>query len=79
MWRPRRERLCDIVGRGLRLATPVVRSVSSASCRLTVDRQEPLILEAGDFLLLPNTPGFTMSGFEPVHQTHDPTALGPAH
>ena len=26
----------------------------------------PLTLEAGDFVLLPATPGFTMSGFEPV-------------
>lgn len=36
------------------------------SCRLAVDGQRPLTLEAGDFVLLPATPGFTMSGFEPV-------------
>ena len=27
---------------------------------------DALTLEAGDFVLLPATPGFTMSGFEPV-------------
>ncbi len=36
------------------------------SCRLAVDGQDALTLEAGDFVLLPATPGFTMSGFEPV-------------
>jgi AraC-like DNA-binding protein len=33
---------------------------------LTVDGHVPLTLEAGDFVLLPATPGFTMSGFEPA-------------
>lgn len=36
------------------------------SCRLAVDGQAALTLEAGDFVLLPSTPGFTLSGFEPV-------------
>ena len=36
------------------------------SCRLAVDGQRPLTLEAGDFVLLPATPGFTMSSFEPA-------------
>lgn len=40
--------------------------VLEGSCRLAVDGQRPLTLEAGDFVLLPATPGFTMSGFEPV-------------
>jgi AraC-like DNA-binding protein len=31
-----------------------------------VDGEDVLTLEAGDFLLLPATPGFTMSGFQPV-------------
>jgi AraC-like DNA-binding protein len=31
-----------------------------------VDGQKELTLEADDFVLLPTTPGFTMSGFEPV-------------
>jgi len=45
---------------------PSFCTVLDGSCRLAVDGQEPLSLEAGDFLLLPRTPGFTMSGFEPA-------------
>lgn len=41
-------------------------AVIEGSCRLAVDGQPALQLEAGDFVLLPTTPGFTMSGFEPV-------------
>ncbi len=37
--------------------------VVEGRCRLAVDGQTPLTLEAGDFVLLPTTPGFTMSGF----------------
>jgi AraC-like DNA-binding protein len=40
--------------------------VVEGSCRLAVDGQPPLTLAAGDFVLLPRTPGFTLSGFEPV-------------
>ena len=40
--------------------------VLEGSCRLSVDGHDPLTLGAGDFVLLPATPGFTMSGFEPV-------------
>jgi AraC-like DNA-binding protein len=32
---------------------------------LAVDGQQPIALEAGDFVLLPATPAFTISGFEP--------------
>jgi AraC-like DNA-binding protein len=32
---------------------------------LAVDGQRPIALEAGDFVLLPATPAFTISGFEP--------------
>lgn len=45
---------------------PSFCTVLDGRCRLAVDGEEPLILEAGDFLLLPRTPGFTMSGFGPV-------------
>jgi len=45
---------------------PSFCAVLEGSCRLAVDGQRPLTLEAGDFLLLPATPGFTMTGFEPV-------------
>ena len=33
------------------------------SCRLAVDGDEPTTLSAGDFVLLPTTPGFTISSF----------------
>ena len=41
---------------------PSFCTVLDGRCRLAVDGKEPLVLEAGDFLLLPRTPGFTMSG-----------------
>ena len=44
--------------------------VLEGSCRLAVAKQEALTLEAGDFVLLPATPGFTMSGFEPATPVH---------
>ncbi|MFA6958993.1 MAG: AraC family transcriptional regulator [Thermoanaerobaculia bacterium] len=40
--------------------------VLEGRCRLAVDGHEALTLQAGDFVLLPATPGFTMSGFDPV-------------
>ena len=40
--------------------------VMEGRCLLSVDGQETITLEAGDFVLLPATPGFTMTGFEPV-------------
>ncbi|SEK38309.1 AraC-type DNA-binding protein [Stigmatella aurantiaca] len=45
---------------------PSFSAVLEGSCRLAVDGQPTLTLQAGDFVLLPATPGFTMSGFEPV-------------
>ena len=39
---------------------PSFCAVLEGSCRLAVDGHRPLTLEAGDFLLLPATPGFTM-------------------
>lgn len=45
---------------------PSFCAVVEGSCRLAVDGQDALILEAGDFVLLPTTPGFTLSSFEPV-------------
>lgn len=41
-------------------------TVIEGRCRLAVDGQEAVTLEAGDFVLLPETPGFVLSGFEPV-------------
>lgn len=47
-------------------------------CVLAVDRQEPVTLEAGDFVLMPATPGFTLSGMEPaVPVFFDPKAPAP--
>src|SRR5262245_9548119 len=45
---------------------PSFCAVLEGSCRLAVDGQRALTLEAGDFILLPATPGFTLSGFERV-------------
>ena len=41
-------------------------AVLEGRCRLAVDGHPPLTLEAGDFVLLPATPAFILSGFEPV-------------
>ena len=52
---------------------PSFCAVLDGSCRLAVDGQPAITLEAGDFVLLPATPGFTMSGFKPVKpQQFDP-------
>lgn len=40
--------------------------VTEGACRLIVDGEAPIRLEAGDFVLLPATPGFVLCGFEPV-------------
>ena len=53
---------------------PSFCAVLEGACRLMVDGHEPLVLRAGDFLLMPATPGFTMSGFEPAR----PKKMDPA-
>lgn len=45
---------------------PSFCAVLEGSCKLAVDGHRPLTIEAGDFVLLPATPGFTMSSFEEV-------------
>ena len=45
---------------------PSFCTVIEGSCRLAVDGAAPVALEAGDFVLLPATPGFVMSGFAPA-------------
>lgn len=53
-------------------------AVTEGRCRLAVDGEEPVILEEGDFVLLPATPAFTMSGFEPAPVVRiDPTTVPP--
>ena len=49
-----------------RFDQPSFAAVLEGRCLLAVDGQRRLTLEAGDFVLLPATPGFTISGFEPV-------------
>jgi AraC-like DNA-binding protein len=45
---------------------PSFCSVLEGTCRLAVDGADAITLEAGDFVLLPATPGFTMSSLEPA-------------
>jgi len=53
---------------------PSFCTVLEGSCRLAIDGHPDLTLEGGDFVLLPTTPGFTLSGFEPVTpELIDPT------
>jgi AraC-like DNA-binding protein len=52
---------------------PSFCTVLEGSCRLAVDGHPALTLEAGDFVLLPSTPSFVMSGFEPA----DPVDVDP--
>lgn len=47
-----------------RFGQPSFCAVLEGSCLLAVDGELPLSLEAGDFVLLPETPGFTISSFE---------------
>lgn len=41
-------------------------TVTDGSCRIAIDGQDAVTLEAGDFVLLPATPGFTLSSIEPA-------------
>jgi AraC-like DNA-binding protein len=45
---------------------PSFCTMLEGECVLAVDGQQPLTLVAGDFLLMPATPGFTMSGVAPA-------------
>lgn len=45
---------------------PSFCAVLDGRCRLAVEKHAPITLESGDFVLLPTTPGFTLSGFETV-------------
>lgn len=53
--------------------------VLDGSCRLAVDGHEPITIAAGDFVLLPTTPAFTLSSFVPAPPVHlDPRAVAGA-
>jgi AraC-like DNA-binding protein len=56
---------------------PSFCAVLEGACRLMVDGHEPLTLAAGDFVLMPATPGFTMSGFEPAKPKKMVPAVSP--
>lgn len=56
---------------------PSFCTVLDGSCRLTVDGHEAITIEAGDFVLLPTTPGFTMGGFEPATPVRIDPKLAP--
>ena len=45
---------------------PAFCAMIEGRCRLAVDGEAPVVLEEGDFLLLPATPAFTMSSFDPA-------------
>jgi len=47
------------------------------SCLLAVDAHEPVTLSAGDFVLLPSTPPFTISSFGPAPAIHIDPKLVP--
>lgn len=53
-------------------------AVIEGRCRLAVDGEEPISLEAGDFVLLPATPAFTMSSFDTVSPRSIDPKVAPA-
>ncbi|XXX78883.1 AraC family transcriptional regulator [Sorangium sp. So ce134] len=57
---------------------PSFSAVLEGRCRLAVDGQRAVTLEAGDFVLLPATPGFVLSGFEPVRPERVDPKVTPA-
>src|SRR5262245_21735319 len=53
--------------------------VLDGRCELRVDGHEPIAIGAGDFVLLPTTPAFTLSSFAPAPPVHlDPRAIASA-
>lgn len=57
---------------------PSFCAVLEGSCRLAVDGLDAVTLQAGDFVLLPATPGFILSGFEPVAPVHIDPKVAPS-
>lgn len=50
---------------------PFYCAILEGTCRLAVDGREPIILEQGDFGLIPSAFDFTASSLEPPSDTHD--------
>jgi AraC-like DNA-binding protein len=57
---------------------PSFCTVLEGSCRLAVEGETPVRMEAGDFVLLPATPAFVMSGFSPATPKHIDPKLAPS-
>jgi AraC-like DNA-binding protein len=58
---------------------PSFCAVLEGSCLLAVDGEDTVTIQAGDFVLLPATPGFTMSSFEKTKPVFiDPTSTSSA-
>lgn len=57
---------------------PSFCAVLEGRCRLSVDGHPSIHLQEGDFLLLPETPGFTMSGSEPAEPECIDPSVSPA-
>jgi len=58
---------------------PSFCAVLEGRCRLAVDGQPPLTLQAGDFVLLPATPAFTMSSLAPARAVPFDPKIAAAH
>lgn len=59
---------------------PAFAAMTLGSCQLTVAGEAPVVLEAGDFVLLPATPRFGMSSLDPGPlQRISPSAEPPQH
>lgn len=56
---------------------PSFCTVLEGGCLLKVDGEDAIRLEAGDFVLMPATPGFTMSGPEPSEARHIDPKVAP--
>jgi len=57
---------------------PSFCTMLEGECILAVDGQQPITLMAGDFLLMPATPGFTMSAVAPAAPVWIDPKAGPA-
>ncbi|KGF69741.1 AraC family transcriptional regulator, partial [Hoeflea sp. BAL378] len=79
--RPRAVFAKEISGRGrwavryAEFGLPGFCAMTEGQCRLAVDGEAPVVLEKGDFVLLPATPAFTLSSIDPGPPVHvDPNA-----
>lgn len=54
---------------------PFYCALVEGSCRLAVDGAEPMVLTAGDFVLIPSADSFTMSSHEPPVSEEPPVVL----